>query len=72
MQSIVHGLKRDYRHCLDFENADIHMDGPRQKQLRPFGTPEFYLLDAQDQVLYVWIGLTDVEEFTAVFDPLCG
>lgn len=72
MQSIVHGLKAAYRHCLEFENADIHGNGPRQQRLRPFGTPEFYLLDAQDQVLYVWIGVTEAAEFTAVFDPLCG
>lgn len=72
MQSIVHGLRRRYEKCMQFENVDIHGHTARLAQLRPFGTPEFYLLDGQDQVLHVWLGLTEAEEFETVFRQLCA
>ena len=72
MIPIVHGLKQRYRGCLDVTEVNFHRASPLHEALRPLGSPEFALLDADEQVLYRWYGFTEAEEFDAVLQPLCG
>ena len=71
MQPIVHGLKDRYRACVRFERVSILDNSLLKQTLRQFGTPEFFFLDADGQVVYRWIGLTSAPEFEAVLQPNC-
>jgi hypothetical protein len=71
MQPIVHGLETEYHACVGFERISILEQSLLKQRLRPFGTPEFFLLAADGQVIYRWIGLTYASEFEAVLRPRC-
>jgi len=71
MQPIVHELRIRYSRCLTLETVNYHEDTPERAALHPFGSPEFFLLDSKQTVLYRWFGRTDAEEFDAIIAPLC-
>ena len=72
MQPIVHGLEAKYHTCIRFERVNILDDSPLRKTLRPFGTPEFFFLDAEGQLIYRWFGLTYASEFESELLPRCS
>ena len=71
MLPIVHGLKKQYGECVEFLEFNAHANGPWQKKLRPFGSPEFYILDAAGVVVTQWYGVVTVEEFEPVLQGVC-
>jgi hypothetical protein len=71
MTPIVHGLKTKYSSCLTVKRVNFHQHTPWHDFIFPIGSPEFALLDSEEQILYRWFGFTEEEEFTAVLDPLC-
>lgn len=72
MIPIVNGLKQAYQTCLTVDHVNFHADTPLHQALRPFGSPEFILLDAAEAILYRWFGRTERAEFDDVLGPLCG
>ncbi|HNS61799.1 MAG TPA: hypothetical protein PKK96_12390 [Anaerolineales bacterium] len=71
MKPIVDGLKNLYNRCIQLERVNFHERTAWHDLLSPFATPEFVLLDSQNNVLYRWFGTVEAEEFAAVLDPLC-
>jgi hypothetical protein len=72
MAPIVHGLKTKYSSCMKIERVNFHHRTPWHELIFPVGSPEFALLDSDEQIIYLWLGFTEEEEFTAVLDPLCS
>jgi hypothetical protein len=70
MAPIVHGLEDRYTDRIAFSYLDI--DDPATAEFRAtLGyrvQPEFYLLDAQGNVLQKWIGPVQEQAFVAAFD----
>jgi hypothetical protein len=71
MQPIVHGLEARYGQCVQFTRANILAESPLRARLRPFGTPEFYLLEADGTLIQRWFGVTTRAEFEAALRPRC-
>lgn len=71
MQPIVNGIKKTYSRCMKLERVNFHERSAWLEMLSPFGTPEFALLDSQNNILYRWFGVIEADEFAAVLDPLC-
>jgi hypothetical protein len=69
MAPIVHGLEAEYSGKIKFSFLDA--DDPNtdafQRTLGFAYQPEFYLLDANGNVLKKFIGLVSQEDFTAEF-----
>ena len=69
MAPIVHGLEAEYSGKIKFSFLDA--DDPNtdafQRALGFTYQPEFYLLDADGNVLKKFIGLVSQEDFTAEF-----
>ena len=69
MAPMVHGLEAEYFGKVKFSYLDA--DNPDtdafQKELGFQYQPEFYLLDANGNVLKKWIGFTSQEDFVAEF-----
>ena len=69
MAPMVHGLEAEYSDKIKFSYLDA--DDPNtdafQRTLGFNYQPEFYLLDAQGNVLKKWIGNTSEEDFKAEF-----
>lgn len=72
MEPIVHGLKTKYSSCMAMERVNFHHHTSWHELLFPSGSPEFALLDSDEQIIYRWIGFTEEQEFAAVLDPLCS
>jgi hypothetical protein len=72
MDPIVNGIKKKYSSCMKVERVNFHDWSSWHDLLFPFGSPEFTLLDSSKQVLHRWFGVTRVEEFTELLDPLCN
>ena len=66
---MVHGLEAKYFGKIRFSYLDA--SDPRtemfQRELGFRYQPEIYLVDADGQVLYKWVGYTTAEQFEAVF-----
>lgn len=71
MIPIVNGLEKKYRRCLTVVSVNYHAPSPLRETLRPFGSPEFFLLDKEGVVQYRWFGRTDAEEFETVLNTAC-
>ena len=71
MEPIVNGIKKKYASCMKVERVNFHDHTPWHDLLFPIGSPEFALLDSSKQILHRWFGVTGVEEFTDLLDPLC-
>jgi hypothetical protein len=69
MAPMVHGLEAEYFGKVKFSYLDA--DDPNtdafQSALGFVYQPEFYLLDADGNVLKKWIGFVSQEDFTAEF-----
>ena len=69
MAPMVHGLEAKYFGKIKFSYLDA--DDPRtkgfQRALGFYYQPEFYLLDAQGNLLHKFIGLVTQEQFEAEF-----
>ena len=57
---------------MTMERVNLHQHTAWHELLFPSGSPEFALLDSEEQIIYRWIGFTEEEEFTVVLDPLCS
>jgi hypothetical protein len=70
MAPIVHGLEAEYYGRVKFNYLDI--DDQRNEQfLRALGAitrSEFYLIDADGNILYRWYGYTEASSFRDQFD----
>ncbi len=71
MKPIVDGIKNTYNRCMKLERVNFHERSAWRDLLFPFATPEFVLLDSQNNILYRWFGSVEADEFAAVLDPLC-
>ncbi|MBK9008408.1 MAG: hypothetical protein IPM31_15600 [Anaerolineae bacterium] len=71
MKPIVDGIKNQYNGCMKVERVNFHERTAWRDLLSPFATPEFVLLDSQNDILYRWFGTVEPKEFSAVLDPLC-
>lgn len=70
MAPIVHGLEQQHSDRLTFVYLDVD-DPANQEFMQTLGRraqPEFYLLDAEGNVLQQWFGIVSPEEFEAAFD----
>jgi len=56
---------------MKLERVNFHERSAWRDLLFPFATPEFVLLDSQNNILYRWFGSVEADEFAAVLDPLC-
>ncbi len=69
MAPMVHGLEAKYSAKIKFSYLDA--DDPAtldfQRTLGFRYQPEFYLLDANGQVLQKWVGFVSQEDFEAAF-----
>ena len=72
MRPIVDGLEKQYRSCMKTQRASFHTKSHWSDLIGPIGTPEFALLDSNENILYRWVGFTEKEEFTAILSPLCS
>ncbi len=73
MQPIVNGIKKQYRSCIKkVERVNFHAETRWHELIGPIGSPEFALLDENENIVYRWVGFTEKEEFEAVLSPLCG
>ena len=72
MRPIVDGIERQYRACVQVERIFFHSENRWNDLIGPIGTPEFALLDGDENILYRWVGFTEKEEFTAILQPLCS
>ncbi len=74
MAPIVHGLEAEYSDRMDFAYLDI--DNPAndefERQLGFRVQPQFFLLDAQGNVIQQWLGRVDEADFRAAFDANLG
>lgn len=68
----MHGLEREYGDRITFVRVNIHMPETRalQEELGFTTTPEFFLLDADHQILGHWDETIDVAELRASLDRL--
>ena len=57
---------------MNMQRVNFHAKSTWHELLSPIGTPEFVLLDAAEEIIYRWFGITEEEAFAAVIDPLCG
>jgi hypothetical protein len=71
MRPIVDGLEKQYRSCMKVQRVPYHTDSHWSELIGPIGTPEFALIDANENILYRWVGFTEKVEFTEVLDPVC-
>lgn len=71
MAPIVNGIKKTYSGCMKLERVNFHEWSAWHDLLFPLASPEFALLDSQNNILQRWFGVVEAEEFTAVLDPLC-
>jgi hypothetical protein len=69
MAPMVHGLEAEYFGKIKFSylDADDTNTDAFQRTLGFNYQPEFYLLDAEGNVLKKWIGFTSEEDFKAEF-----
>ena len=70
MAPIVHGLEQEYEGKIRFHFLDID-DTANRDTMRTLGfryQPEYYLLDANGQVIRKWIGVVRAEDFRSEFD----
>ena len=70
MAPIVHGLEAEYYGKVRFSYLDID-DSLNEKFMRALGAitrSEFYLVDADGNILYRWYGYTDASSFREQFD----
>lgn len=69
MAPMVHGLEAEYFGRVKFTYLDA--DDPRtrdfQRELGFYYQPEFYLLDADGNLLRKWVGYVSEDEFVAGF-----
>lgn len=72
MEPIVYGLRDKYSSCMSMQRVNFHARSAWHEMLSPISTPEFVLLDASEEIIYRWFGITEEEEFATVIDPLCG
>jgi hypothetical protein len=72
MQPIVNGIKEQYGSCIKVKRVNFHAESHWHELIEPIGSPEFVLLDENENILYRWIGLTEKEEFVKVLGPLCS
>jgi hypothetical protein len=74
MAPVVHGLEDQYGDRMAFSYLDI--DDPATTEFRStLGfryQPEFYLLDAQGNLIQKWIGPVQAPELAAAFDVALG
>ncbi len=70
MAPMVHGLEAEYAGKIKFTflDADDPQTDPFQSALGFQYQPEFYLLDANGNILKKWIGFVSAEDFKAEFD----
>jgi hypothetical protein len=71
MEPIVHGLRRQYSGCFEYERVNFHVDSEWHHLIGPLATPEFALLDDSGQVIQRWFGVTEQEQFDELLRPLC-
>lgn len=72
MQPIVHGIQKQYKACLKVERVYFLSETDWHRLIGPVGTPEFALVDRDQNILRRWAGLTEKFEFEEVIAPLCG
>ena len=72
MRSIVDGIKKEFKACVQVERVNFHSVTKWHELLSPMGTPDFALLDSTGNVIYRWIGFTEKEEFVDVIRPRCA
>ena len=69
MAPVVHGLEAEYADRMNFAYLDI--DDPNTLEFRDTlgrrAQPEFYLLDADGNVIQKWYGIVSPEEFETAF-----
>lgn len=69
MAPIVHGLEAKYTGQIDFLYLDI--DDPANDDAKAkygfWAQPQFFLLDAEGNVIQKWIGLVKAEDFEEGF-----
>lgn len=70
MASMVHGLEAEYYGRIKFSFLDA--DDPRtdvfQRELGFYYQPEFYLLDANGNVIQKLVGLVSEDDFRSLFN----
>ena len=74
MAPVVHGLENEYRDRMNFVYLDV--DDPANREfMQTLGRraqPEFYLLDAEGNVLKQWFGIVPEEDFELAFAEALG
>ncbi|MCB0192938.1 MAG: hypothetical protein KDJ65_13420 [Anaerolineae bacterium] len=69
MAPIVHGLENEHRDRINFVYLDVD-DPANQDFIQTLGRraqPEFYLLDAEGNVIKQWFGNVSEQEFELAF-----
>jgi thioredoxin-related protein len=72
MAPMVHGLEAKYAGRIKFSYLDADDARTRgfQQALGFRYQPEFYLVDANGELLHRWVGYVSAEQFEAVFSTL--
>lgn len=74
MAPVVHGLENEYSDRMNFVYLDVD-DSANREFMQTLGRraqPEFYLLDAEGNVLKQWFGIVPEEDFEAAFAEALG
>jgi protein-disulfide isomerase len=67
---IVHGIEKEYQGRIEFKRVNV-LNEENEAIMDQYGfstTPELYLVDEQDQILYFWDDTVSAEELRQAFD----